>query len=96
MHGVAIANNSEMLLMYEDIGRHNAVDKVLGHLFLNGVTTSDKCLLLSGRVSSEILIKAARSNIAVVVPRAAPTQNVILCSELCCLKLYCHGGQAVG
>lgn len=81
VHSAALADNNELLLMYEDIGRHNAVDKVLGHVFLNGITTGDKCLLLSGRVSSEILIKAARSNIPVVVSRAAPTQLAVELSE---------------
>ncbi|SFG29615.1 FdhD protein [Desulfotomaculum arcticum] len=81
VHSAALADNGEMLLMYEDIGRHNAVDKVLGHVFLNEITTGDKCLLLSGRVSSEILIKAARSNIPVVVSRAAPTELAVELSD---------------
>jgi len=60
-------------MQYEDIGRHNAVDKILGYIFLNNILPYGKCLLLSGRVASEILIKAARGNIAVVLSRAAPT-----------------------
>jgi FdhD protein len=59
--------------MYEDIGRHNAVDKVLGFAFINNISTDDKCLLLSGRIASEILIKAARGNIPLVLSRSAPT-----------------------
>ena len=60
VHSAALADSTDLLVMYEDIGRHNAVDKVLGYAFLNRIVTGDKCLLLSGRVSSEILIKAAR------------------------------------
>jgi len=81
VHGAALADNSGLLFMFEDIGRHNAVDKVLGKAFLNELETSDKCLLLSGRIASEILIKAARSNIAFVLSRSAPTALTIELAE---------------
>lgn len=73
VHSAALADNKGLLVMYEDIGRHNAVDKVLGYAFLNGIKSEDKCLLLSGRVSSEIIIKAGHSGIPLVVSRSAPT-----------------------
>ncbi|NLI13890.1 formate dehydrogenase accessory sulfurtransferase FdhD [Pelotomaculum propionicicum] len=73
VHSAALADHTGLLAMYEDIGRHNAVDKALGYAFLNRTATADKCLLLSGRVSSEILIKAARQGLPLVVSRSAPT-----------------------
>ena len=73
VHSAALADQDGILCMFEDIGRHNAVDKVLGYAFLNEISTDDKCLLLSGRVASEILIKAARAIIPVVLSRSAPT-----------------------
>ena len=73
VHSAALADSKGMLVMHEDIGRHNAVDRVLGHAFLNRIDPGDKCLLLSGRISSEILIKAAHFGIPVVVSRSAPT-----------------------
>jgi len=73
VHSAALADNKGMLVIHEDIGRHNAVDKVFGHAFLNRLNPGDKCLLLSGRISSEILIKAAHNGIPVVVSRSAPT-----------------------
>jgi FdhD protein len=73
VHSAALADASGLLCMYEDIGRHNAVDKVLGYAFINNISTDDKCLLLSGRIASEILIKAARGNIPLVLSRSAPT-----------------------
>lgn len=83
VHSAALADHADLLFMYEDIGRHNAVDKVLGRAFLNEISTSDKCLLLSGRIASEILIKAARSNIPLVLSRSAPTElTVDLAEEL--------------
>lgn len=83
VHSSALADQSGILCMYEDIGRHNAVDKVLGYAFLHEINTADKCLLLSGRVASEILIKAARAKIPVVLSRSAPTGlTVDLAEEL--------------
>lgn len=73
VHSAALGDSKGMLARYEDIGRHNAVDRVLGYAFLNKIDPADKCLLLSGRISSEILIKAAHYGIPVVVSRSAPT-----------------------
>lgn len=81
VHSAALADNTGLLCMYEDIGRHNAVDKVLGYAFTNNISTNDKCLLLSGRIASEILIKAARANIPLVLSRSAPTGLTIELAE---------------
>lgn len=77
VHSAALGDQSGLCIRYEDIGRHNAVDKVLGHAFLNKISTKDKCLVLSGRIASEILLKAARNGIPVVVSRAAPTHKAV-------------------
>ncbi len=81
VHSAALADESGVIISYEDIGRHNAVDKVLGYAFLNEITTDNKCLLLSGRVASEILIKAARGNIPIILSRAAPTELTLELAE---------------
>lgn len=73
VHSAALANNTELLAIYEDIGRHNAVDKILGYAFLNKITSEDKCLIISARISSEIIIKAFYSGIPLVASRSAPT-----------------------
>ena len=73
VHSAALADNSRILVKYEDIGRHNAFDRVLGHTIINGITTEDKAVLLSGRISSEMLIKAARIGTPVIVSRSSPT-----------------------
>ncbi|MFZ5650198.1 MAG: formate dehydrogenase accessory sulfurtransferase FdhD [Bacillota bacterium] len=72
-HGAALCIPGKIIVMYEDIGRHNAVDKILGHCFLRKIALSDKILAISGRVSSEILIKAARMGVPVLISRSAPT-----------------------
>ncbi len=72
-HSVALASSEELLIQVEDIGRHNAVDKVLGKAMLDGIPFEDKILLVSGRVSSEMVLKTMRRNIPILISRAAPT-----------------------
>jgi len=81
VHSAALADTESIVAKYEDIGRHNALDRILGHALLNGVATSDKAILLSGRISSEMLIKVARIGTPVVVSRSAPTGLAIDLAE---------------
>lgn len=80
-HGAALAGPEGIIAFYEDVGRHNAVDKVLGFCFLNNIPLSGKILVLSGRISSEILIKAARLGVPVIVSRSAPTSLALQMAE---------------
>jgi FdhD protein len=73
VHSAALATARTFRAFSEDIGRHNAVDKVLGRCVLEGIDTSGLILLTSGRASSDILVKAARAGIRIIVSRAAPT-----------------------
>jgi len=72
-HSAALAARDGIIVIREDIGRHNALDKVLGYCLLEGCVTRDKVLLTSGRISSEMLLKAARQQIPVLISRSAPT-----------------------
>lgn len=73
VHSCALCHISNIIIFQEDIGRHNALDKVFGTALLEGIDTKDKIILTSGRISSEILIKAAKRQIPVIVSRSAPT-----------------------
>jgi FdhD protein len=73
-HGAGLFDASgAMLVVKEDVGRHNAVDKVLGFLLMAGESPQDKGLMLSGRLSYEMVLKAARARIPVVCSVSAPT-----------------------
>lgn len=74
-HAAALASGDMIELFSEDIGRHNAVDKVFGRCILENIETTDKLLLVTGRISSEILLKVARRGIPALISKSAPTDS---------------------
>ncbi|HBQ86217.1 MAG TPA: formate dehydrogenase accessory sulfurtransferase FdhD [Syntrophomonas sp.] len=81
VHSAALADANGFLARYEDIGRHNAVDKALGFACLNKIDPEGKILVLSGRIAAEIILKAARSRIPMVLSRSAPTYLAVELAE---------------
>jgi FdhD protein len=81
VHSAALSDGKEILFFSEDIGRHNAVDKLIGKAFLNGVSVENKILLTSGRVTSEIMTKAGRNRFPVLISRAAPSCMAVSYAE---------------
>lgn len=77
VHSAALTDGRTMLAFAEDIGRHNAVDKVIGYAILENIALGGKMLLASGRLSSEIALKCSRCGIPVLVSRAAPTSLAV-------------------
>lgn len=67
----------EAVTQAEDIGRHNAIDKVLGHCLLRSISLSDKVLVTSGRASYEMVMKAVRVNLPMLVTLSAPTSLAV-------------------
>ncbi len=83
VHASALCDANELLVMAEDIGRHNTLDKIQGECLLEGLSTRDRLLLSTGRVSSEMLLKAAKMGVPVVVSRHSPTgRSISLAREL--------------
>lgn len=79
VHTVALSQNAEIpQIVIDDVGRHNAVDKVIGQALMAGLDFSHMVLVCSGRISSEILLKARRCGIPIVASRAAATHQAIL------------------
>lgn len=77
VHSAALGSPAGLLLVHEDLGRHNAVDKVLGECLLRRISTEDKVLLSSGRLTSEIVLKAVRHRVPILVSRCAVTDVAI-------------------
>jgi FdhD protein len=83
VHSAALCDTSNILVFSEDIGRHNAMDKVFGECLLEGIPTDDRLVITSGRISSEILLKVARRNIPVLISKSAPTNlGIKMANEL--------------
>lgn len=68
---------SDIRILFEDIGRHNAVDKTIGYLLKNQIKSDDVYIITSGRISSDILLKTALINIGLIVSRSAPTSLAV-------------------
>ncbi len=77
VHSAALAASGGIEVFSEDIGRHNAVDKIFGKCLLNSISTEDRIILTSGRISSEILIKVVKRGVSVIVSRSAPTDMAV-------------------
>ena len=73
VHSAALCDNKRILVFGNDIGRHNAIDKVFGRCLLEDIPTNDRMIMTSGRISSEILHKVAKRAVPVIVSISAPT-----------------------
>lgn len=81
VHSCSIVFPDGANLFYEDILRHNAIDKAIGRALIEGRCMENGILLTSGRISSEILTKAARFNIPMIISISAPTNTAVELAE---------------
>lgn len=95
VHSASLAGEKGIDFIGEDIGRHNAVDKIIGKALMERADISDSVLLTSGRISSEILVKTSRAGVPVVASRAAPTSLAIRFAERLGITLvgFVRGGR---
>ena len=76
-HSAELHGRDGFVFGHDDIGRHNAVDKVVGHAVLAGVALGDKVLAITGRMASDIVKKAAVAGIPILASKAPPTDLAV-------------------
>jgi FdhD protein len=94
IHSAAIGLGGKLLLYAEDLGRHNTFDRIAGEALFKGIDMAGADLVTSGRVSTEMVAKAALMGIGVIASRTSPTDMAIkLCEQAgICLIGYVRGG----
>ena len=81
VHSCALGIEGRIEVYHEDIGRHNAMDKVIGHAVKEGLDFGEAVALTSGRISSEMLVKSAKRGIPIIASRSAPTALAVQLAE---------------
>jgi FdhD protein len=95
VHTTGLATPDQMIVVRDDIGRHNAVDMVVGYCFLREMALTDKLLVATGRLTSEIIIKSAKLGVSTVVSLHAVTSLAVELARSLKLTLvgYARGGK---
>ncbi|RAP74866.1 formate dehydrogenase accessory sulfurtransferase FdhD [Paenibacillus montanisoli] len=106
VHNAALCTADELLAVRTDIGRHNALDKLFGYALRQRLAVTDKIIAFSGRLSSEVVLKAAKIGVGILLSKSAPTDLALKLAEdlgITCagfirgseMNVYTHGHRIV-
>jgi|TARA_B110000503_G_scaffold51074_1_gene82571 FdhD protein len=73
IHGCVLCHQAQPLVYMEDVGRHNAIDKIAGYMFKHNISPEDKCFYTTGRLTSEMVIKTVQMRIPILISRSGFT-----------------------
>ena len=73
IHGCVLCSGNRPLIYMEDVGRHNAVDKIAGYMYLNKISSDDKIFYTTGRLTSEMVIKTVQMGVPILISRSGFT-----------------------
>lgn len=73
VHVSALSDTDKLLVLMEDIGRHNSVDKIIGYALLNNIDMKKCCIITSGRVPLDMILKVLNAQISILVSRSTPS-----------------------
>lgn len=101
IHSAAVGDGQSLLLFAEDLGRHNTLDRIAGEALFKGIDLAGKMLVTSGRISTEMVAKAAKLGIALIASRTSPTALAVRMAEAAGItligylrgesfELFCH------
>ncbi len=95
VHTSALGDGKQLLAIAEDVGRHNTLDKIRGDCLMRGIPTRDNVLISTGRISSEMITKAAKMRVPIVISRTSPTYLAVQLAQAWNITLvgYARGGQ---
>ena len=95
VHSCALAKDGEILCLREDLGRHNALDKVIGWALINGINLSGCMLFTTGRLPTDMVSKAIRAGVPLLISKTFPTGQSIELAEKAGLTLITVRGDSI-